>query len=97
MIMPEIHRENRRRAATAQRKTCQTVKKPDINNNSLLPGPENCESGPREFSALCGLFVASPFIWYFSWLRPDVKAGAGTKVLLALPELELRRSAACQD
>ncbi len=37
MIMPETHRENRHRADTAQRKTCQTVQKPDINNNSF-PG-----------------------------------------------------------
>jgi hypothetical protein len=38
--MPEIHRENRHRADTAQRKTCQTVQKPDINNDSFS-GPGN--------------------------------------------------------
>ena len=42
MIMPEIHREIRHRADTAQRKTCQTVQKPDMNKNSF-PGPEICE------------------------------------------------------
>ncbi len=56
MIMPETHRENRHRADTAQRKTCQTVQKPDINNNSF-PGPEICELGSREFPALRRLLL----------------------------------------
>src|ERR1700731_4795721 len=51
MIKPETHRENRHRTDAAQRKTCQTVQKPDINNNSI-PDPEICESGSREFPAL---------------------------------------------
>ncbi len=56
MIMPETHRENRHRADAAQRKTCQTVQKPDINNNSI-PDPEICESGSREFPALRRLLL----------------------------------------
>jgi hypothetical protein len=33
MIMPETRRTNRHLADTPQRKTCQTVQKPDINKN----------------------------------------------------------------
>jgi hypothetical protein len=44
MIMPETDRENRHRADTAQTKTCQTVQKPDINNNSF-PDPEFANLG----------------------------------------------------
>ena len=61
MIMPETHREKRHPADTAQRKTCQTVQKPDMYKNSF-PGPEICESWPRELSASRGLFVAPPFV-----------------------------------
>jgi len=61
MIMPEIHRENRHRADTAQRKTCQTAKKPDMNNNSF-PGPEICESGPWKVPVLRSLLVELPII-----------------------------------
>jgi hypothetical protein len=90
MIMPETQFENRHRADTAQRKTCQTVQKPDMNNNSL-PGPEICESGHGNFQRWAAYYG------YFRWLRRDAKAGAETKMLLALPEPGLHRGAACQD
>jgi hypothetical protein len=90
MIMPETHRENRHRGDTAQRKTCQTVQKPDINNNSFAARkfPNQDHGNFQRFAA---------YYWYFKWLRPDAKAGAGTKLLLALPELGLPRDAACHD
>jgi hypothetical protein len=78
MIMPETHRENRHRADTAQRKTCQTVQKPDMNANTF-PGSEICESGPREFLALRGLLVAPPVIGIL-----------GGCVTMGKPELEQR-------
>jgi hypothetical protein len=90
MIMPETRRENRHRADTAQRKTCQTVQKPDINNNSF-PSSKFANQGHGNFQR------RATYYWYFTWLCRDAKAGAGTKMLLALPELGLPRGAACQD
>jgi hypothetical protein len=84
MIMPETHRENRHRADTAQRKTCQTVQKPDIINNSFPGHHGNFER-------------CAAYYWYFRWWRRDAKAGAGTEMLLALPELGRRRGEARQD
>lgn len=58
--------------------------------------------GNLRIGAAGNLSVSRPircaaFYWYFRWLRRDTKAGAETKVLLALPELELCRGAACPD
>src|SRR5580704_238427 len=91
MIMPEIHRENRHRTDTAQRKTCQTVQKPDINNDSFS-GPEICDSGSREFPGLCRLLTVFQVVASRCESRSWSKAASG-----ALPELGLPRGAAHQD
>ncbi len=90
MFMPQTHRENRHRADTAQRKTCKTVQKPDMNNNSF-PGPEICESGSWEFPALRRLLLE------FQTVAWRYESGVGTKILPALPQLGLLRGATRQD
>jgi hypothetical protein len=89
--MPETHRENRHRADTAQRKTCQTVQNPDMYNHSF-PGPEICESGPGQFPS-----VAAPIIGISGGGGAMRKPELELKLLLALPELGLQRGAPGAD
>jgi hypothetical protein len=86
--MPESHRENRHRADTAQRKTCQTVQKPDMNDNSL-PGSEISESGHTGISS-----VAAPILGISGRGAAMRKPELDLKMLLAVPELGLHRGAA---
>jgi hypothetical protein len=68
MIMPETHRENRHRGDTAQRKSCQTVQKADINKNSL---PHRKFTNQNQ-----GNSQRCVYYLYFRQLRLDAKAGA---------------------
>jgi hypothetical protein len=77
MIMPETHRENRHRGDTAQRKSCQTVQKADINNNSL-PDRKFANQKSREFPAL-RLFLVFQLV--ASRCEGLSLNGAGTKML----------------
>ena len=85
MIMPETHRENRHRRDTAQRKSCQTVQKADINNNSLpdLAGPEICESEITGISSVASILGISASC--VAMRRPELER-SWNKDALALPQ-----------
>jgi hypothetical protein len=78
MIMPETHRENRHRGDTAQRKSCQTVQKADINTDSL-PDRKFTNQKSREFPALRLLLV-------FQVVASRCASRRLNKDALALPE-----------
>ena len=62
MIMPETHRENRHRADTGQRKTCQTAKKPDM-NKQFFSGPGNLPIRAKETSSVAQPIGCAAYYW----------------------------------